>query len=80
MNPTAIEGIVQVTSCLWNIPLYFAVECTLTSCHVQPAVGPDGKKKELESNVLLASIENMQYAVTVDVLHTVGVICFPHVM
>ncbi|GFQ05027.1 polypyrimidine tract-binding protein homolog 1 [Phtheirospermum japonicum] len=33
--------------------------------------GPDGKKKEFESNVLLASIENMQYAVTVDVLHTV---------
>ncbi|KAH0973672.1 hypothetical protein GBA52_025828 [Prunus armeniaca] len=43
----------------------------LISCNLQPAVGPDGKKKELESNVLLASIENMQYAVTVDVLHTV---------
>ncbi|KAH6791165.1 polypyrimidine tract-binding protein 1 [Perilla frutescens var. frutescens] len=38
---------------------------------LQPVVGPDGKKKEFESNVLLASIENMQYAVTVDVLHTV---------
>ncbi|KAK7295384.1 hypothetical protein RJT34_18291 [Clitoria ternatea] len=38
---------------------------------VQSTVGPDGKKKEPESNVLLASIENMQYAVTVDVLHTV---------
>ncbi|KAJ0988539.1 hypothetical protein J5N97_006895 [Dioscorea zingiberensis] len=37
----------------------------------QSAVGPDGKRKEPESNVLLASIENMQYAVTVDVLHTV---------
>lgn len=37
----------------------------------QPAVGPDGKRKEPESNVLLASIENMQYAVTVDVIHTV---------
>lgn len=37
----------------------------------QPILGPDGKKKEPESNVLLASIENMQYAVTVDVLHTV---------
>ncbi|KAJ1376871.1 RNA-binding domain superfamily [Sesbania bispinosa] len=36
-----------------------------------PAIGPDGKKKEPESNVLLATIENMQYAVTVDVLHTV---------
>ena len=31
----------------------------------------DGKKLEPESNVLLASIENMQYAVTLDVLHTV---------
>ncbi|KAL0318027.1 UNVERIFIED_CONTAM: Polypyrimidine tract-binding protein2 [Sesamum angustifolium] len=29
------------------------------------------KKLEPESNVLLASIENMQYAVTLDVLHTV---------
>lgn len=38
---------------------------------LQPVVGPDGKKKEFESNVLLASIENMQYAVTVDVLNTV---------
>ncbi|KAJ1399734.1 RNA-binding domain superfamily, partial [Sesbania bispinosa] len=35
-----------------------------------PAIGPDGKKKEPESNVLLATIENMQYVVTVDVLHT----------
>uniref|UniRef100_A0A3Q7FWQ0 Uncharacterized protein n=1 Tax=Solanum lycopersicum TaxID=4081 RepID=A0A3Q7FWQ0_SOLLC len=32
--------------------------------------GPDGKKKEPESNVLFASLENMQYAVTVDVLNT----------
>jgi hypothetical protein len=39
--------------------------------NLQPTVGPDGKVKEPESNVLLASIENMQYAVTVDVLHTV---------
>ncbi|KAI3769593.1 hypothetical protein L6452_00702 [Arctium lappa] len=30
-------------------------------------VGLDGKKLESESNVLLASIENMQYAVTLDV-------------
>ncbi|XP_042433717.1 polypyrimidine tract-binding protein homolog 1-like isoform X4 [Zingiber officinale] len=43
-----------------------AIEGTL-----QPTIGPDGKIKEPESNVLLASIENMQYAVTVDVLHTV---------
>lgn len=40
---------------------------------MQPALGPDGKTKEPdESNVLLASIENMQYAVSVDVLHTVS--------
>lgn len=37
----------------------------------QFVVGPDGKKTEPESNVLLASIENMQYAVSIDVLHTV---------
>ncbi|XP_059449701.1 polypyrimidine tract-binding protein homolog 1 isoform X1 [Corylus avellana] len=50
---------------------YLPVNPTAIEGIVQPAVGPDGKKKELESNVLLASIENMQYAVTVDVLHTV---------
>ncbi|KAG6486441.1 polypyrimidine tract-binding protein homolog 1-like [Zingiber officinale] len=33
--------------------------------------GPEVKKQDPESNVLLATIENMQYAVTVDVLHTV---------
>lgn len=44
----------------------------LSTLFLQPTLGPDGKKKEPESNVLLASIENMQYAVTVDVLHTVG--------
>ncbi|KAH7652531.1 polypyrimidine tract-binding protein 2 [Dioscorea alata] len=43
-----------------------AIEGTL-----QHIVGPDGKKKEPGSNVLLASIENMQYAVTIEVLHTV---------
>ncbi|CAN6705857.1 unnamed protein product [Malus baccata var. baccata] len=37
----------------------------------QLIVGLDGKKLESESNVLLASIENMQYAVTLDVLHMV---------
>ncbi|KAL9225378.1 hypothetical protein vseg_001313 [Gypsophila vaccaria] len=37
----------------------------------QLGVGLDGQKLEPESNVLLASIENMQYAVTLDVLHTV---------
>jgi len=34
-------------------------------------IGLDGKRLEAESNVLLASIENMQYAVTLDVLHMV---------
>jgi polypyrimidine tract-binding protein 2 len=38
----------------------------------QPAVGADGRKGEAQGNVLLASIENMQYAVTVDVLHTIS--------
>ncbi|TVU03214.1 hypothetical protein EJB05_51245 [Eragrostis curvula] len=33
--------------------------------------GPDGKKQEAESNILLASVENMQYVVTIDVLHEV---------
>ncbi|TYK05965.1 polypyrimidine tract-binding protein-like protein 2 [Cucumis melo var. makuwa] len=37
----------------------------------QFTVGLDGKKLEPESNVLLASIENMQYAVTLEVLHMV---------
>lgn len=39
----------------------------------QFGIGPDGKRREPESNVLLVSIENMQYAVTIDVLHTVCV-------
>lgn len=50
---------------------YLPVNPTAIEGIAQPALGPDGKKKEPESNVLLASIENMQYAVTVDVLHTV---------
>lgn len=37
----------------------------------QFGIGVDGKKKEPESNVLLASIENMQYEVTIDVLHAI---------
>ncbi|XP_042048866.1 polypyrimidine tract-binding protein homolog 2-like isoform X1 [Salvia splendens] len=37
----------------------------------QFSLGVDWKKMEPESNVLLASIENMQYAVTLDVLQTV---------
>lgn len=39
--------------------------------HMQVISGFDAKKQEPESNVLLASIENMQYPVTVDVLHMV---------
>ncbi|XP_077213188.1 polypyrimidine tract-binding protein homolog 1-like isoform X2 [Tasmannia lanceolata] len=50
---------------------YLPVNASAIEGTLQPAFGPDGKKKEPESNVLLASIENMQYAVTVDVLHTV---------
>lgn len=41
---------------------------------LQFTVGLDGKKLEPESNVLLASIENMQYAVTLDVLNTVSLL------
>lgn len=37
----------------------------------QFSVGPDGKKREPESNVLLATIENMQYEVTIEVLQTI---------
>ncbi|XVF16648.1 hypothetical protein REPUB_Repub10bG0050500 [Reevesia pubescens] len=50
---------------------YLPVNPTAMEGFIQPVVGPDGKKQEPQSNVLLASIENMQYAVTVDVLHTV---------
>ncbi|MQM07551.1 hypothetical protein Taro_040392 [Colocasia esculenta] len=50
---------------------YLPVNASAIEGTLQPTVGPDGKKKEPESNVLLASIENMQYVVTVDVLHTV---------
>eukprot|EP00249_Psilotum_nudum_P009161 c21744_g1_i3 orf=397-1209(+) len=39
----------------------------------QFTIGPDGKRREPESNVLLASIENMDYAVSIDVLHTVWI-------
>ena len=47
-------------------------ECNIfLSLLLQFSVGLDGKKLEPESNVLLASIENMQYAVTLDVLHMV---------
>ncbi|KAJ3705769.1 hypothetical protein LUZ61_009474 [Rhynchospora tenuis] len=50
---------------------YLPVNPTAIDVSLQPTVGADGKIKEPESNVLLASIGNVQYAVTVDVLHTV---------
>ncbi|CAN4079393.1 unnamed protein product [Withania somnifera] len=50
---------------------YLPVNPTAMEGLLQPVVGPDGKKMEPESNVLFASLENMQYAVTVEVLHTV---------
>ncbi|KAG2273404.1 hypothetical protein Bca52824_067959 [Brassica carinata] len=50
---------------------YLPVNHTAMDGSMQPALGADGKKVETQSNVLLALIENMQYAVTVDVLHTV---------
>ncbi|KAH9740150.1 RRM domain-containing protein [Citrus sinensis] len=53
---------------------YLPVNPTAIEGVMQPTIGPDGKKKELESNVLLASIENMQYAVTVDVFSAFGTV------
>ncbi|XP_019092018.1 PREDICTED: polypyrimidine tract-binding protein homolog 1 isoform X2 [Camelina sativa] len=50
---------------------YLPVNHTAMDGSMQPALGADGKKVESQSNVLLGLIENMQYAVTVDVLHTV---------
>ncbi|CAN6444373.1 unnamed protein product [Victoria cruziana] len=50
---------------------YLPVAPSAIDANAQFIVGPDGKRQEAESNVLLASIENMQYAVTADVLHTV---------
>ncbi|OVA12191.1 RNA recognition motif domain [Macleaya cordata] len=50
---------------------YLPVNPSAIEGTMQSLLGPDGKKREPESNVLLASIENMQYAITVDVLHTV---------
>ncbi|KAF2541351.1 hypothetical protein F2Q68_00033317 [Brassica cretica] len=50
---------------------YLPVNQTAMDGSMQPALGADGKRVETQSNVLLALIENMQYAVTVDVLHTV---------
>jgi hypothetical protein len=54
----------------------FSLLCKLVvlpfDCLAQPAVGADGRKGDAQGNVLLASNENMQYAVTVDVLQTVS--------
>ncbi|GAB4826268.1 hypothetical protein Ancab_009133 [Ancistrocladus abbreviatus] len=50
---------------------YLPVAPSAIDASGQLGVGLDGKKLEPESNVLLASIENMQYAVTLDVLHMV---------
>ncbi|KAL6520399.1 hypothetical protein OROMI_032579 [Orobanche minor] len=60
----------QLTQMDYTNP-YLPVNTTAMEGFLQPVVGPDGKRKEIESNVLLASIENMQYAITVDLLHTV---------
>uniref|UniRef100_A0A162AKB1 RRM domain-containing protein n=1 Tax=Daucus carota subsp. sativus TaxID=79200 RepID=A0A162AKB1_DAUCS len=46
-------------------------ETALSAREALDGRSPDGKKKEPESNVLLASIENRIYDVTVDVLNTV---------
>ncbi|XP_010442873.1 PREDICTED: polypyrimidine tract-binding protein homolog 2 isoform X1 [Camelina sativa] len=51
--------------------MYLPVAPSAIDSTGQVIVGVDGKKMEPESNVLLASIENMQYAVTLDVLHMV---------
>ncbi|KAE8718254.1 Polypyrimidine tract-binding protein-like protein 1 [Hibiscus syriacus] len=53
---------------------YLPVNPTAMEGLMQPVVGPDGKKQEPQSNVLLASIENMQYAVTVDVFSAFGAV------
>ncbi|RVW59698.1 Polypyrimidine tract-binding protein-like 1 [Vitis vinifera] len=66
-----ISMVLFIQSCRDYTNPYLPVNPTAIEGIAQPALGPDGKKKEPESNVLLASIENMQYAVTVDVLHTV---------
>ncbi|KAJ4764706.1 Polypyrimidine tract-binding protein [Rhynchospora pubera] len=50
---------------------YLPVNPTAIEGTAQQVTGPDGKKIELESNVLHANFENAQYPITVDVLHTV---------
>lgn len=53
--------------------LWFRYNCFTLIHYLSPqfGVGTEGKKQEPESNVLLASIEEMQFAVSIDVLHTV---------
>lgn len=77
VNPSAIEGVTQVVF-IFKLVHFFRIHWNLIINLIQPIVGPDGKKKESESNVLLASIENPQYAVTADVFHTVciGILVF----
>jgi hypothetical protein len=56
----------------YTIQVVFVLYCSYFYVYLlQFSVGPDGKRREPESNVLLVSIENMQYAVTIDVIHTV---------
>ncbi|GAB2265105.1 hypothetical protein Dimus_000172 [Dionaea muscipula] len=50
---------------------YLPVAASAIDTTGQLGVGLDGKKLEPESNVLLASIENMQYPVSLDVIHMV---------
>ncbi|KAK1284862.1 hypothetical protein QJS10_CPB20g02041 [Acorus calamus] len=50
---------------------YLPVAPSAIEGNYQVGLGSDVKKQEPESNVLLATIENMQYAVTVDHLHMV---------
>lgn len=75
VNQAAIDSALQVY-CSYFFPLYmFCIFLNvLKTLDVQPAIGPDGKRKEHKSNVLLATIENMQYAVPLDVLHSVRIL------
>lgn len=66
--------VVETSSISDLMSLFIFFCCCLHHGVLQRTLGSDGKAKEPESNVLLASIENMQYAVGVDVLHTVRVI------
>lgn len=83
VNQTAIDSALQVFGSYFIFSLFIYIyvfayfHYMLTTYDVHSAIGPDEKRKELESNVLLATIENMQYAVTVEVLNTVRIL-FSH--